>query len=60
MQSLTYKDIIDEKIAEWRSGLKKLEEQVEKASSDTQSQTQCRGEATQVSNRYGHSSTSYS
>jgi hypothetical protein len=34
MHSLTYKDIIDEKIAEWRSGLKKLEEQAGKAPSD--------------------------
>lgn len=33
MQSLTYKDIIDDKIAEWKSDLKKLEEQAEKASS---------------------------
>ena len=27
MQSLTYKDIIDDKIVEWQQGLKKLEEQ---------------------------------
>ncbi|MFT5701322.1 MAG: hypothetical protein ACI8ZB_004213 [Desulforhopalus sp.] len=33
MQSLTYKDIIDDKIAEWQRDLKKLEEQLEKASS---------------------------
>jgi hypothetical protein len=36
MQSLNYKDIIDSKIAEWRSGIKKLEEQAEIAASDTQ------------------------
>lgn len=35
MQSLTYKDIIDDKIAEWQSGLKKLEEQAGKATSHT-------------------------
>jgi uncharacterized protein Yka (UPF0111/DUF47 family) len=35
MHSLTYKDIIDEKTAEWQSGLKKLEEQAGKAPSDT-------------------------
>ena len=35
MQSFTYKDIIDEKVAEWQSGLKKLEEQSRKAPSDT-------------------------
>jgi len=31
MRSLTYTEIIDEKIAEWRSGLKKLEELAQKA-----------------------------
>ena len=36
MQLMTYKDIIDDKVVEWRSDLKKLEEQVKKASSDTQ------------------------
>ena len=30
MQSLTYKDIIDDKIVEWQRGLQKLEEQKEK------------------------------
>jgi hypothetical protein len=35
MRSLTYKDIIDSKIAEWQSGLKKLEDQAEKAASDS-------------------------
>ena len=35
MQSFTYKDIIDDKVAEWQSGLKKLEEQSRKAPSDT-------------------------
>ncbi len=34
MQSLTYKDIIDDKITEWQNSFKKLEEQVEAASSD--------------------------
>ena len=36
MQSLTYKDIIDDKVAEWQSDLKKLEERSKKASPDTQ------------------------
>jgi hypothetical protein len=36
MQSLTYKDIIDDKVAEWQSHLNKLEEQSKKFSSDTQ------------------------
>jgi len=31
MQSLTYQDIIDEKIAEWQKSLSKLETQVEKS-----------------------------
>ena len=35
MQSLTYRDIIDDKIAEWQNGLTKLETQAEKATSDT-------------------------
>jgi len=35
MNSLTYKDIIDDKIAEWQRGLIKLEEQAGKASSDS-------------------------
>jgi len=34
MQSPTYKDIIDEKIAEWQRSLKKLEQQKEKASAE--------------------------
>ena len=38
MHSLTYKDIIDEKIAEWQKGLKKLEEQAGKAPSDTKAE----------------------
>lgn len=37
MQSLTYKDLIDEKTAEWQTSLKKLEEQAGKSSSDTKS-----------------------
>ncbi len=35
MQSLTYKDIIDDKIAEWQSNLRKFEPLTEKATSDT-------------------------
>jgi hypothetical protein len=35
MQSDTYKDIIDDKIAEWQNSLKKLEEQTGAARSDT-------------------------
>lgn len=38
MQSLTYKDIIDDKIAEWQQGLKKLEEQKEKAHAEAKEQ----------------------
>ena len=38
MQSSTYKDIIDTKIAEWQKGIKTLEEQSEKVASDTQVQ----------------------
>ncbi len=34
MPSLTYKDIIDDKIAEWQNSLKKLGEQAESATSD--------------------------
>lgn len=36
MRKLIYGDIIDGKIAEWQDGLKKLEKQAEKATSDTQ------------------------
>lgn len=38
MQSTTYKDIIDDKVAEWRSNLKKIEEQGGKASTDSQTE----------------------
>jgi hypothetical protein len=31
MQSLTYKDIIDDKVLEWQRGLKKLEQQIAEA-----------------------------
>lgn len=31
MQSLTYKDIIDDKVIEWQQGLEKLEKQKKKA-----------------------------
>ena len=34
MRSLTYKDIIDDKVAEWQRDLKKLEEHSKKVSSD--------------------------
>lgn len=34
MASSTYKDIIDDKVADWHNKLKKLEEQAAKASSD--------------------------
>ncbi len=37
MQSFTYKDIIDDKIAEWQNGLKKLEEQAGTTTSETKS-----------------------
>ncbi len=37
MQSTTYKDIIDDKIAEWHDKIGKLEEQADKASSDNKS-----------------------
>lgn len=33
MASSTYKDIIDDKVASWQNGLKKLEEQATKSSS---------------------------
>ena len=39
MQSFTYKDIIDDKIAEWKDNLKKIEQQAGKASSDSQSRS---------------------
>jgi len=35
MDSLTYKDIIDDKVADWQNSLKQLEEQAGKATSDT-------------------------
>ena len=35
MNSMTYKDIIDEKTAEWRNGLKKLENLAAKSTVDT-------------------------
>ncbi len=35
MQSLTYRDIIDDKVAEWQRDLDKLEEGAKKASADT-------------------------
>ena len=38
MQSTTYKDIIDDKVTEWRSNLKKIEEQGGKASADSQTE----------------------
>ena len=50
MHSLTYKDIIDDKIAEWQRSLKKLEEQAGKAPSGSKSETQCEYGAAQISN----------
>jgi septation ring formation regulator EzrA len=44
MQSLTYQDIIDDKIAEWQNGLQKLEDQAAKAHSDTQAQLKAKME----------------
>jgi hypothetical protein len=38
MQTLTYKDIIDDKIAEWQQGLQRLEQLAEKATSDTKAE----------------------
>ena len=38
MQTLTYKDIIDDKIAEWQQGLQRLEQLAEKAASDTKAE----------------------
>ena len=35
MRSLTYRDIIDDKVAEWQRDLDKLEEGSKKASADT-------------------------
>ncbi|MGW8193993.1 MAG: hypothetical protein ACWGOX_07000 [Desulforhopalus sp.] len=35
MQSSTYKDIIDDKVAEWSGSLKKIEEYAKKEPSDT-------------------------
>lgn len=37
MHSSTYKDIIDEKIAEWLNGLQRLEDHAEQASPETRS-----------------------
>lgn len=44
MQSLTYKDIIDDKIFEWQRGLKKLEEQKEKATAANKKQLSAKAE----------------
>jgi len=44
MQSFTYKDIIDDKIAEWKNCLKKLEEQAGKATPKTRSQLSAKAE----------------
>ena len=35
MRSLTYKDIIDDKVAEWQRDLNKLDEQSKRTSADT-------------------------
>ena len=44
MDSLTYKDIIDDKIAEWQNNLKKLEEQAATATSDTKAKLHAKKE----------------
>lgn len=44
MQSLTYKDIIDDKIVEWRRGLNNLEEQKEKAGAANKKQLSTKAE----------------
>lgn len=44
MKTLTYQDIIDDKIAAWQNSLKKLEEHAEKASADTQTEIRARME----------------
>jgi hypothetical protein len=44
MQSSTYKDIIDSKIAEWQSSIKKLQEDLAKSDSDTQAQLSSKAE----------------
>ena len=46
MQSLTYKDIIDDKIAEWQSNLKKFEDLTEKAT--TEGKTRLRSQIAQL------------
>lgn len=38
MQSSVYRDLIDEKISEWKKDLTKVEEQAEGASNDTKSE----------------------
>lgn len=43
-QSSTYKDIIDDKVAEWQSGLTKLEDQVESAPAETKAKMAARFE----------------
>jgi hypothetical protein len=44
MRSLTYKDIIDDKVAEWQRDLQKLEEGSKKASSDSQAKLRAKME----------------
>ena len=44
MDSLTYKDIIDDKIAEWQNNLEKLEEQAASATSDTKARLHAKKE----------------
>ena len=42
MQSLTYKDIIDEKIAEWQKSLRDLEGQIERSTQSGQGELKAR------------------
>jgi len=42
MKTLTYQDIIDDKIAEWQSSLKKLAEHAEKAPANDQKEIKAR------------------
>lgn len=47
MQSLTYKDIIDDKLTEWQNGLRKLEEQAGKATSESKAKLNAKREQLQ-------------
>ncbi len=60
MQSLTYKDIIDDKITEWQSGLQKIETLTEKATSDAKTRLSSQLRQAQVNNRFRYSAASSS